>query len=420
MLDNFGMGEFLVLAFFALLFFGPERLPQIGAQLGRWLSKLTGYSKAFMNQWSEEAAAVQGAVQDVMAIRDEIRSAQAEIAQTLNDAQKDINDTITEARGTVQAATPTAAGFAASATDGAPALASAKDAERYQARESAAKGGDDSEAVSKTQEIVNALLEKQGIAPPTEESPDEPSTDETPTDLASAEAPETDEPLAAADASDVEETTEDDEYQRNLQAIEEIWERSKSKPASSGQPEAAEEPAEPAEVEGKPEAAVTGPTETMLGPIAATQQAQSKPEPEKEKGESAFDKTQRILNQLMGIEPEPEPEPEPDEPSESPEQEPPQQAQAPDDGAAETERELEAAAPLQAPVTQALRDVDAVQHVRSPENGISKGEFTKLSIEVTLLKKELRALREELQTLRTEAPAQGQDRSSGLPVEEVA
>ena len=40
MLDNFGMGEFLMLALFALLFFGPERLPQIGAQLGKWLSKL--------------------------------------------------------------------------------------------------------------------------------------------------------------------------------------------------------------------------------------------------------------------------------------------------------------------------------------------------------------------------------------------
>ena len=50
MLDNFGMGEFFVLALFALLFFGPERLPQIGAQLGRWLSKLTGYSRAFMTQ----------------------------------------------------------------------------------------------------------------------------------------------------------------------------------------------------------------------------------------------------------------------------------------------------------------------------------------------------------------------------------
>ena len=84
MLDNFGMGEFLMLALFALLFFGPERLPQIGAQLGKWLSKLTSYSKAFMNQWTEEAAAVQGAVQDVMSIRDEIRAAQAEIAATLN------------------------------------------------------------------------------------------------------------------------------------------------------------------------------------------------------------------------------------------------------------------------------------------------------------------------------------------------
>jgi hypothetical protein len=53
-----------------------------------------------------------------------------------------------------------------------------------------------------------------------------------------------------------------------------------------------------------------------------------------------------------------------------------------------------------------MRPVDAVQQVLGTGNGVSLGEFTKLSIEVGLLKRELRALRQELQTLRSEEPAE--------------
>ena len=58
MLDNFGLGEFFFLAMLALFFFGPERLPQIGARLGRWVAGLTQYSKAFLTEWREEALAI--------------------------------------------------------------------------------------------------------------------------------------------------------------------------------------------------------------------------------------------------------------------------------------------------------------------------------------------------------------------------
>ena len=107
MLDNFGLGEFLMLALFALLFFGPERLPQLGARVGRWLAQLTQASKVFMTQWTEEAAAIQDAVREVQGIRDEIRAAQAEISSSLDVARQDIVDTIDEARSTVREATVT-------------------------------------------------------------------------------------------------------------------------------------------------------------------------------------------------------------------------------------------------------------------------------------------------------------------------
>jgi Sec-independent protein translocase protein TatA len=105
MFDNFGIGEFLMLAFFALLFFGPERLPQMGAKLGRWLAKLTQQSKLFMTQWREEALAIQEAVQEVKGIRDEIMAARNEIAETMNTAQQDVTESLDDARGALGEAT---------------------------------------------------------------------------------------------------------------------------------------------------------------------------------------------------------------------------------------------------------------------------------------------------------------------------
>jgi Sec-independent protein translocase protein TatA len=424
MLDNFGMGEFLMLALFALLFFGPERLPQIGAQLGRWLSKLTSYSKAFMTQWSEEAAAVQGAVQDVISIRDEIRAAQAEISETLNAAQQDINDTIAVAKGTIREATPTAEGFVAAGD--APALADAENAERFRGSGSSSTGGDDSEALSKTQDIVNSLLAKQGVAPledPVAES-------EAAEPLASADAPETDASEAGTAETEASASEEDEAYQRNLAAIQEIMKRSsETVPDPDAAVPAAEAPAEVAEQEDeaqspagtvgdRPEQPVaTQPGWVLPGSTAAGQQDQT--ESKREETESAFDKTQRVLNQLMGIEPEPEPEPVPEPaPAASPESRPDLvpgdlSADAPADASTDG---TEALPPAQEPrvAAEAPRAADAVQQVRGLESGISKSEFTKLSIEVNLLKRELQTLRKELQSLHAV------DSSQGTPVEDAA
>lgn len=410
MLDNFGMGEFLVLALFALLFFGPARLPQIGAQLGRWLSKLTTYSRAFMTQWSEEAAAVQGAVQDVMTIRDEIRAAQAEIAESLNAAQKDISETISVAKGTIQQATPTAAGFMAAG--GAPALANAEDANRFQGSMNRASDRDDGQAVSKTQDIVNSLLIKQGVVPPPEPAAEEEAESVAPAPGAPAE---------------------DEAYQKNLAAIQEIMGRSKETvpggavPASEETPaleaqqdQAAAPPAEAAEeVSTQPGSLFSG--SIAAGLKTAGQQALGETKPKREQTESAFSKTQRILNQLMGIEPEPEPEPEPDLPPESPAPTPVEgttvESARPVLPAAEADTQAVAETPAAAgPAT--TRPVDAVQHVRGSVTGVSMGEFTKLSIEVGLLKRELQTLRKELQTLRAEEPAQAV--AEPLPGDETA
>ena len=98
MLDNLGFGEFFMLSLMALIFFGPERLPQIGAKLGHWIRNLTRYSKAFMTEWNEEALAIQDAVNEVKGIRDEIAIARAEIAGTLDTARGDLQQGVNTAR----------------------------------------------------------------------------------------------------------------------------------------------------------------------------------------------------------------------------------------------------------------------------------------------------------------------------------
>ena len=108
MFDNFGLGELFFLLVLGLLFFGPDRLPGMGARVGRWIASMTQYSKAFMTQWQEEAAVVQDAVQEVKGIRDEIQAARAEIASTMNTARQDVaggledaQQALTEARADV-------------------------------------------------------------------------------------------------------------------------------------------------------------------------------------------------------------------------------------------------------------------------------------------------------------------------------
>ena len=181
MLDNFGVWEFLFLALLALLFFGPERLPQIGARLGRWLNSLTKYSKAFMTQWSEEAMAIQDAVEEMRGIRDDILAAQAEIANSLDSARDDIDQTISEARGAVREVTPNPA--QALAEGSTPARAAA-------ATQRATVGNEGEEAaIAKSQEIVQELLEKR---PTRRVEVQEPTEEPQPT------APEEASPLAQA------------------------------------------------------------------------------------------------------------------------------------------------------------------------------------------------------------------------------
>ncbi len=158
MLDNFGVGEFFALAILALLFFGPEQLPRIGAQIGRWVSSMTGYSKAFMAEWRDEALVLHDAVAEVRAIRDDLAAARADIVSTLDTARGDVNGALAGAKIDIQqqvkGITQSPSGGRTPAAPDTPSTTAPSPPDK----------GDEVTAVAKTQAILSDLSEKRATA----------------------------------------------------------------------------------------------------------------------------------------------------------------------------------------------------------------------------------------------------------------
>lgn len=281
MLDNFGLGEFFFLALLALLFFGPERLPQMGAKLGQWIAKLTSYSRTFMTEWREEALAIQEAVAEVRGIRDEILAAQQEISGSLQTARDDVTEgielakeAVTDARLEVEHNLQNQRRMA---TRDLNAMAR-QEAARQKAEAS------EPEAIDKTRQILANLRQKQETpSPGTVSEPD--TTEELPgADGATEAAPSTSVALSP-----------EEEWERNQRAIQELMSRSKSLPPSLYHGPAAtgrlksQAAAEPAAGEVKD--TTPAPPAEVAAPLA---QAIERKEPR----ESAYDRTQKILGNL--------------------------------------------------------------------------------------------------------------------------
>jgi len=428
MLDNFGLLEFFFLALLALLFFGPERLPQIGARLGRWLNRLTQYSKAFMTQWGEEALAISDAVAEVRGIRDEIRAAQAEIADSLNTARGDINQTIDDAKAKIREAQPNPQAI----LDGPPAAQPTNTGTAI-----STQTGSDEIARAKTEAIVSDLMaRRRATVQERELSTSQATAEEAQPGTKVEETGEPVTPLLAPTSipqKKIEppaetETPEEKEKQesafdRTQRVLDRLMgkasvEEEPSDDASSQQaalPEAGDEPVTEDERQaGEPQASDPAQA-TLVAPLTVTT---SPPETGKPKTATAFDRTQRILDRLMGkkVPPEEEAPAEPDqavkavaggEPSEAP---------------AAVEMEKPVPAEQQPKLTPT---VDLRQQARQAATRISYSDFQKLNIEVAMMRSELRALRQELQALqdiarqqKSESPAS--EGPEAVSVEEAA
>jgi Sec-independent protein translocase protein TatA len=54
-ISNFNGLELIFILILALLLFGPEKIPEIAARLGKWARSLRNFSRQFMASLSEEA-----------------------------------------------------------------------------------------------------------------------------------------------------------------------------------------------------------------------------------------------------------------------------------------------------------------------------------------------------------------------------
>jgi Sec-independent protein translocase protein TatA len=172
MLDNLGFGEIFFLGLLLFLFLGPDRLPQLAARLGRWVSNLTRYSGAFMNEWRDEVLAMHDAMEEVKGLRDEIAAAQAEIVGTLYETRSDLGGAVEGARQDVGQQLQRATRFVPEGPAAGPAAASSG-ASRTAPSRAALPGPSatttaarsDGAAVDKTQQVVDQLLAKRTAAP---------------------------------------------------------------------------------------------------------------------------------------------------------------------------------------------------------------------------------------------------------------
>jgi Sec-independent protein translocase protein TatA len=162
MLHNLGFGEIFFLGLLLFLFLGPDRLPQLAARLGRWVSNLTRYSGAFMNEWRDEVLAMHDAMEQVNGLRDEIAAARAEIASTLYETRADLGGAVEGARQDVgqqlQRATRFVPEEGTAGADGSPTTLSQPSPPATAARS-------DGAAVDKTQQVVDRLLAKRAAGP---------------------------------------------------------------------------------------------------------------------------------------------------------------------------------------------------------------------------------------------------------------
>jgi hypothetical protein len=192
-----------------------------------------------------------------------------------------------------------------------------------------------------------------------------------------------DEDVSEVEDEDVQEVESDDrDWQQNYEAIQEIMQRGTAS-------ERAEEQVEPEAV---------APEDALKTPASVSEPEQdTEPEPVRE---SAFDKTQRILDDLLNKKTRSD-------------QESPTLAKDISDRDVEVEEaqpdELGAVVNQEETPVVTVPTADAkTQRVgqQGPEYSVSYNQFAQLSIQVTVLKNEIKTLKDELQILRGELKPQ--------------
>ncbi len=422
MFDNFGMGEFFFLALLALLFFGPERLPQIGAQIGRWIGRLTQYSKSFMEEWRDEALAIHDAVEEVRGIRDEIAAARAEISSTLDTARGDLTEGIDAAKEAVAGARMDVTSRMALQRQ-----AAADDLERI-AREEHGEASTDEDgedvAAARTQQILDDMRRKREetiLGKAKAEAAEEAGKG----DVSQEHTPDIEPSVSEAEADVPEEgASEEDDWAYIHSLIE---------TGMSPAPDTDDEVSGEEDTEPTPDEAAETETDKAAGVASVLAQvAENAPEPPRE---TAFDRSQKILEDLKkrraGI-----PVEEPAEETTKPEVAEAGAPEAQDDaGVLEQVAENAPEPPRETAFDRSQRILEDLKkrRTKAKETPATEGtpaekpspEFQELAAQVIHLQDEISLLRRELEALRDLSTRSAVEKdvppkADEVPVEEAA
>lgn len=88
MLSKIGTGELLIILFIAILFIGPNKLPQIAKVMGKGFKDFKGYVQSATEEFKDSSA-------DIREVYTEIDSIKKDITSTIKGAETELKDAIT-------------------------------------------------------------------------------------------------------------------------------------------------------------------------------------------------------------------------------------------------------------------------------------------------------------------------------------
>ncbi len=90
-MPTFGFWELALVMLVALLVVGPERLPELAAQAGRWIGRVKRLASSFKSDLSQELDA-EDLKKTIAAPRDEIKKLESSLKQTGTEVEREVRN----------------------------------------------------------------------------------------------------------------------------------------------------------------------------------------------------------------------------------------------------------------------------------------------------------------------------------------
>lgn len=90
LLNNIGAAELLIILLLAFLVIGPERMPEFGARLGRFIRAMRETAREFIEQWEEEIGALREVADEGRGVAEALHDAVHEVQTALQSAETEL------------------------------------------------------------------------------------------------------------------------------------------------------------------------------------------------------------------------------------------------------------------------------------------------------------------------------------------